>query len=188
MAVYVVLKLLGADKRGRIRLVPIGIAFLNLLFVILLIRIGSGHYDQLISISTGMSVDAVTMGRRVLYAQVLGFIQDISWLGIGLGKTTQILSSIGYELQNLHSDLLKYFLEFGPILFGVWIYGLYRLNTLSPRLITMLVYLNILFITDNVSIYFNVMFLFYLLQAFILSDEYIQSQTISVSQARNPVT
>jgi len=112
------------------------------------------------------------MGRRYLFANINSYF-DVSWdnppaFGLGLGRISDYLKIAGVSLTNPHSDILKYFLEFGPLAFVLWIYGFYRLHLYNRYTIVLAVFLNVLFLSDNVSIYFSVMFLFYLLNVFLM--------------------
>jgi len=121
----------------------------------------SGSLEALITSMTGTSPNAFFMGRYNLYGEVIDLAGGTSWFGMGLGKTGQVLKDNNFTILNFHSDVFKNFLEFGPVLFCIWIFMFYRLGSLTFEMLIMTIFLNVVFITDNVFIYFEVMFLFY---------------------------
>jgi hypothetical protein len=110
---------------------------------------------------TMQSADAVMMGRVRLFGLVADRVPEIWGVGAGLGRITHLLQLEGAWLTNAHSDVLKHYVELGPVMFAGWIGSFYWFSrgkgALAPAL-----FLNVLFLSDNVSIYFDVMFCFYL--------------------------
>ena len=115
-----------------------------------------------------------TMGRLNIYGRMseyyyLGF----SYLGKGIGSARAIVESFGYEhYQLLHNDILSFYIELGFIGFLIfWImYGAIffklcrKVNTDKMIiLIAMFIYTVIIFMTDNISIYMNYFYPFYIL-------------------------
>lgn len=154
------------------------LVIVNFIVVNVIIQFTQGGYDELIFRYTGLSADAFTMGRQQLYEYVLKSLDNYSWLGAGLGKTASLAGELdsvdiyrsGGQFANLHSDVLKHFLEFGSVLFSFWIFLVYRFNTKSVEMFTATIYINVLWMTDNVIIYFDLMFIYYLLQGFLMSN------------------
>ena len=158
-------------------LISISSMIINFLLVLIIIQLANGTYDEIITDYTGLSTDALLMGRQQLYAQVLKTLGNYSWFGTGLGSTmVAIVESQKFvaSLINVHSDLLKNFLEFGSVLYLIWSFFLYRLNTRTIEMFVITIYLNIIFLTDNVFIYFDVMFIFYLLQSFFVTESVLK--------------
>lgn len=141
------------------------ILLVNGVVVFLLFMFFAGTFDEFIEETFGVSSNFITQGRYNIYQDIFHRFGKIDLLGFGLGSINVFLSSTGYELVNLHSDLLKVFFELGPIVFFAWIYFFYKwTNTfLSAGLA---IYLNVLFLTDNVFIYFDVMFVFYIVMLY----------------------
>jgi len=155
------------NKKDKIQNKPVRFSLLmvavNFIFIMLCFQLVSGRYDEFISQYLGISTNQLLMGRYQLYKSVMLLFGDIHLLGIGFGKTVDVLIKNDFPLKNFHSDILKNFLELGPILFFIWIFYFYYNNVMNFKLLVIAVYLNMLFLSDNVFIYFEVMFLFYLL-------------------------
>jgi hypothetical protein len=134
----------------------------NCVIVSVLFLFFAGTFDELIEQNLGVSSNFITQGRYNIYQDIFAHFGKISLWGFGLGAINDFLSAAGYQLVNLHSDVLKIFFEFGPLTFVLWIYLFhYWSNTFLAS--SLAIYVNILFFTDNVFIYFDVMFIFYIL-------------------------
>lgn len=110
---------------------------------------------------TSQSADLVLMGRASLFAILTDRLPEAPWLGVGLGRITYILEAEGAWLTNTHSDILKHYMELGPIVFSLWI-GCFYWMSRRAGVVALAVLMNVLFLSDNVAIYFDVMFVFYL--------------------------
>jgi hypothetical protein len=143
-------------------IIPI-VIIANLALVYLIYNFTLGEYDYLFGEFTGRFSDDVTSGRKGIY--LIFFekfdLNNISLLGEGIGKVMQVISERAGFKFNFHSDILKNYTEMGPIMFVVWIYFLYKLNSKNFISFLYIVYINILFISDNAFVYFDVLFLFY---------------------------
>jgi hypothetical protein len=142
----------------------------NSIFVCLIILIGGGWVDDLILEITGKGVNFFTLGRFNIY---MGVVDEIIRsplnliIGNGVGSsypltiinTTDLLS-----FNNLHSDSLKLFYEHGIIFFTLFFLLASKLQNIKSKII--LLYVCILFITDNVLIYVSVMFFTLLIISF----------------------
>lgn len=151
----------------------------NLIVVFLFFQLMSGRYDEYIVEHTGLSPNQFSLGRYDLYKFVLDVIGPLPLQGIGFGKTVDILYSHGSSILNFHSDIIKNFLEFGPLLFVIWLFSFYYFNSVSFKIFTLVLFVNIVFLTDNIFIYFEVMFQFYFLIFALL-------QKLEVSQLESP--
>jgi len=151
------------------KILPLLFVGLNALFILGLMQFVRGTFDDRIIELVHMTPNQLTVGRYVIYQAVLEQ-NEPSWLGIGLGKVTSVLENEPYHLKNLHSDVFKFYLEWGPVFFVILIYNLYAFNLHSKKMFILMVYLNTLLLTDNVFIYFYVMFIFYLLQGILFSE------------------
>jgi hypothetical protein len=171
IALHALFRVLKIDV-ARNRLLWTGILVgANALFLFFLFSLISGEYDQWIYENTGLTTNALLLGRYDLYHGVVQKLGGIAFLGHGLGKTYTILSNQHSELLNLHSDVLKNFLEFGPLLFFIWITFLAYQFTKNNRHFFIFLFINFLFLTDNVFIYFDVMFIFYMIIFFSLHQK-----------------
>lgn len=138
------------------------IVICNCLAVSFLFLFFTGAFDEFIESTFGVSSNFITQGRYNIYQDIFAHFGNINILGFGLGSINVYLNTAGYDLLNLHSDVLKVFFELGPVLFVGWIYYFHKWTN-SFLSSCLAIYLNILFFTDNVFIYFDVMFVYYIL-------------------------
>ncbi len=140
---------------------------INLIVLILLILFANGYFNQIIYDLTGIPPNLFTKGRLAIFGSIINYPDNNVIFGIGLGKTSAILrESILFDVNLMHSDLLKIFMEFGIFIYIFFIYVLYKNLTISAISISLAVYMNILFLTDNVWIYFPTQFIFLLLATY----------------------
>ncbi|MBI5482358.1 MAG: hypothetical protein HY906_26115 [Deltaproteobacteria bacterium] len=144
----------------------------NAAYLALVIALVSGALDELVGELTGTSANAVTMGRvsgafGVVEGELGGFVV---WWGKGLGTVTPILQHEGTTLLNLHSDVLKNFIEFGVPLFVVWLVLFYRFHLRSLPITLLALHLNVLYMAENVFIYAGYSVVFYTLVIFLMAD------------------
>lgn len=121
-----------------------------------------------------MSPGFLTQGRSTFYEIIFSAFKENTLFnaifGIGGGETRRIIENSFYgKAQLLHNDILKIFVEYGLIVFYIFIYLLYK-NKKGILFLTM--YLNVLFLTDNTLIYEPVLFLFFILTHSILNPKY----------------
>jgi hypothetical protein len=147
-------------ERATRKFIPILMVIINLILVWVLFKYTSGEFNNWIFESTGTESGDLTTGRFWIYkVYVDNYI--FNWSGDGFGIVTKTLSDTYGMKYNFHSDVLKNFMEFGPIVFCIWIFYFYKINTRNLNTLMVTFYTNILFVTDNVFIYFDVLFLFY---------------------------
>lgn len=161
-----VIRITRADVRRYWRLIALLAIAANTLVLVLLYNLSVGTLDEIISRHTGISANWFTMGRQTLYATIFSRF-EISWSGSGLGAITSYLKATGSEAGNPHSEVIKYAIEVGPLLSAAWVWALYRLARGSAAAVLLVLFTNIVFISDNVSIYFGYMFVLYLLIGFL---------------------
>ncbi len=143
---------------------------INFLFIQIVFVIVSGGLDIQIEKYTNLSANQFLMGRQNFYKTVLDVTGNISWGGVGLGSVDQILFEKFKQPWNLHSDILKNYFQFGVIIFFLWIALLYLKTSFSNKSLSLLIYFNVLMLTDNIFIYFDFMFFFYLFVLIYLSQ------------------
>lgn len=158
--------LLTRKRRALVAVVAIA---LNVATALSLRNLDNWGISERIQEVTLQSADAVLMGRQRLFALVADRLPDSPFLGAGLGRITSILESESAWLTNTHSDLLKYYMELGPAIFACWI-GCFYWASRAKGALALVVFMNVLFLSDNVSIYFDVMFPFYLALAYLHHD------------------
>lgn len=157
---------------------------LNVFSVFIVFLITTAWFDGFSRETFGMNASQLTQGRNVLY-QAMHELQHNGLLGLlfgnGLGVTYSLAAdTIGHDSKvNIHSDILKIYLESGLVILCIFIYLLYK----SSRVIFPLVlYINIIFLTDNISTYVLVMFTFYFLsQDLIIRNEIEVKATTAIS-------
>jgi hypothetical protein len=157
--------------KWRFAVIPL-LAIVNLLAVYLSCQFAYGQYDLWLYSLTGRSPNEIFVGRQFIYSNVLTQTAGISWFGIGIGKIDELAFTLFHSPLNLHSDLLKNYLEFGVFLYVIWICVLYGFNLRSNSLVALVIYMNVLFLTDNTFIYFDVVYLFYLLSGILVYQLY----------------
>ena len=105
-----------------------------------------------------------TNGRNKIYAAMIDWIDsEVLFVGKGLGIVEELLGHWKvYEFNNLHNDLLKFYIEIGIIglmlylvSYGVtlWLIGKKFGNAEMSLVLSLTIYSIVLFATDNVSIY-----------------------------------
>lgn len=158
---FLLLKLFKIETRKNKVAITIAGVLINLSIIYGAQLLVSGRFDDFVIEQTGLSTDAFLLGRKTFYTEVFDQFGSYSLSGVGLGKVDDALFALlGYPM-NLHSELIKNYIEFGLILFVVWMSLLIYKNLFSNRAAVFLVYLNVLILTDNIFIYFHGMFYFY---------------------------
>ncbi|MEO5602400.1 MAG: hypothetical protein ABIR06_15880 [Cyclobacteriaceae bacterium] len=146
--------------RYRKLLTILGIS-VNLLFVKFTHLIVTGKFDAFVFEKTGFSTDRFMMGRKTFYTEAFEKAGTINWMGSGLGQIDDIMYNFYGIPVNLHSEVLKNYFEFGIVIFVAWLFIVFYKNLFSNKAAVVLLYFNILILTDNVFIYFEIMFYFY---------------------------
>ena len=144
------LKIMKFNEKTKYILLPILFILINLLTIYMFFNLIDGSYDPMIKDITGQSVNSFTQGRLFLYNSVFTEIDKISLTGIGIGQIDIITYDIMGKSQNLHSDIIKNYLEFGIMLFIVWLFVIYYIIKDNIKILIFTIYTNILFLTDNI--------------------------------------
>lgn len=139
------------------------IVLLNLFLITNMYLFINGFYSYLIKQYTGISVNHFTQGRFRIYNDAINYFSDKIVLGSSLGITNIYLSEKFKDIAFLHSDLLKLILEIGIILFIFWLVSFMVINLNTKKSIPIIIYINILFISDNVFIYFDTLLVLYII-------------------------
>jgi hypothetical protein len=126
-----------------------------------------GYFDEFIFNNIGLSTDALLKGRQKLYTLALSDFDENSILwGNGIGYIDDLLRNnllLVNNVKNLHSELLRWFIETGSIVYFLWIFFLFKNSAVGKYAIISFIFIFIMLLTDNVFIYFDTMFYFYLL-------------------------
>jgi len=171
LVVYLILKIFRIDiRRHKLKLTLMALV-VNLTIIYGAQLLVSGTFDQHVLEYTGLSSDAFLLGRKTFYTEVFEKFGSYNLVGLGLGKVDDALFNfLGYSM-NLHSELIKNYLEFGLIIFLVWMSLLIYKNLFSNKSVVFLIYFNLLIVTDNIFIYFHGMFYFYFFVLILLVEE-----------------
>ncbi|HLF35587.1 MAG TPA: O-antigen ligase family protein, partial [Cyclobacteriaceae bacterium] len=144
-------------------LLNVGIIFLIFLFT-------NGEFDNWIRVNIGLPSNTFTNGRYLLWKLLIEHFH-FTMLGVGTGSSHHLLTTLNYPLENPLNDILKICLENGLIIFVIWTFIFYYINSKNIKNLTIVLYTNILFLSTNVLIYFFYMLCFYLVQMGIMYSE-----------------
>jgi hypothetical protein len=183
LAAFVCCMLQFIDPKWGKRLLspPVMIVF-NILILGMTMAYSMGYFDVAIHDLTGQSANQLGSGRRVLQQlpskEIFRHPWDFVFFGDGPGKAYEV-AAIGAELYtkaSLHSDLLKLLYEQGLVFFCVFIGLLYTVPSYMGRI--GMLYLNILFMTDNTMTYYFFLFFFVVcLRTQIVEDGFMSRST-----------
>lgn len=176
--IYFITSLLKINlSRYRVALTFFGL-LVNLFFIQFAYLITSGEFDQYIFEKTGYNSDRFLMGRKTLYTNAFDTGGAVDLSGLGLGKIDDAMFNFYGVAFNLHSELIKNYFEFGLLFFIAWLLLLFYKTMFSHKAVIILIYFNVLILTDNVFIYFDIMFYFYFFILVYLSQNF-ESQEFS---------
>lgn len=134
-----------------------------------------GYFDDFILQEFGVSANYLSMGRQVLYRSVLYDYNQVTFFtGLGIGEVDYRVidytsNRVEGEIKNLHSELLRNFVELGFILFFFWIFFKTKFIVISKLEFFIFLYFYLSILTDNIFVYFECMFTMYILLLFIRS-------------------
>lgn len=135
---------------------------LNIFYIFIGGLLASGMAGGFLHDTFGLSANHFTMGRQSLYNFAYSEFPGFPLMGMGLGRTDDLLyAEMGWG-ERLHSDIIKNYFEFGPFLFVFWLYFLYNNSFSTRRSITLTIFANVFFLTSNIFIYVSLMFFYYL--------------------------
>lgn len=146
--------------KGKWLIIASNLAMVSVLFLFFM-----GNFDDLVFDIFGVSPNFLTVGRYDVYTEIFRHFGGVKFWGFGLGAINTFLAGANYELVNLHSDVLKIFFELGPIAYLFWIL-LFHSWPRHMLVASLAIYMNVLFMTDNTFIYFDVLFCYYLLSGY----------------------
>jgi hypothetical protein len=148
---------------------------LNLFFLGVLYLFINGFFTRIIYKQTGISINWFTQGRFQIYNDVINHFSDKTWLGSSLGSTHLFILQKYKDIAFLHSDILKIIIEFGFISFTIWLGYFMYINLGTKKSVPIILYINILFLSDNVFIYFDTLFILYLVLVKFKNDDSIKT-------------
>lgn len=155
----------GLNRRHR---VPLRVLMYSspFMFLALLIEISSGNLNEFISGMFGRSINHITTGRYAIHHELFARLFGLPRLffGYGIGHTHQTVGTFNFTHMALaHSDYLMLFYDFGIICFMVLFFLFFKTFLTSRRNAVYIIYFLVLLIFDNTFIYFDTMFILYLL-------------------------
>lgn len=136
----------------------------TLTLTILLYFLMEGKWNSFF-LANEINLNALTQGRYDGYSVVLNQFSYFSFTGSGLGSVANYLDLINYPMLNLHNDHMKYLIEFGLLLYVVWLYSIIRFGIFNMKSLINTSYFMLVLLTDNISIYFMPLFYYYLIQS-----------------------
>ncbi|GAA3588370.1 hypothetical protein GCM10022396_02000 [Flavivirga amylovorans] len=136
---------------------------LNSALLIIIYNFIQGNFDAAIKDITGLSPNHFTQGRLRIYTDSVNHFDDNLLFGNSLGSTNLFLKENFPNIHFLHSDILKIILELGIVSYLIWLITFFKINLVSAKAVPILIFMNILFLSDNVFIYFDTLFIFYLM-------------------------
>lgn len=153
----------------RALLSPVLVTTIFVVALIACVMFAQGAFDETIKSSIGHSSNALSMGRRELWALAMKLadydpISVLFW-GAGVGTVQGSIQEYfsAHRGGLLHNDLLTLVLEQGWIATAVFVYFVANQKTNESRALAL--FLLIIFLTDNVIIYQHVMIMYMLLVA-----------------------
>ncbi|KAA6333315.1 hypothetical protein EZS27_018261 [termite gut metagenome] len=151
------------NSKDEIKLLfSIVIILINISYLIFSYFFALGYFDDFIYEQIGVSSNFLTQGRQSRYEYILNTLMNrnnlgmIFLFGIGLGNTNGILEvEMGHSLR-IHNDISKLFYESGFLFFILFFILFYKKATYIT--LPYLLYVNMLYLTDNALIYVPVIF------------------------------
>lgn len=141
---------------------PLPMIVLNAAYLWLVVLYTQGHLDLLIYQFTGQSGNQFGMGRQHVYQYpvqyLLGHPIETIFHGLGPGAIYDLVKG-GWSFlgkTNLHNDSMKILIEYGGIVWLAFFTALYW--TRDVRLRIVMLFFNVLLLTDNSLIYTYVIF------------------------------
>ncbi|PHK24661.1 hypothetical protein VF13_42800, partial [Nostoc linckia z16] len=161
IAYIVVFILLKKDFRKAV--IVRAFVILNAALIICLFLFIDGFFTKLIYRETGITINHFSQGRFAIYNDAITHFQERIFTGSSLGMTHDFLKYKYTDIEFLHSDILKLILELGIFPFLLWLVGFMYINIFTKKAVCIVLFINILFLSDNVFIYFDTLFLFYII-------------------------
>lgn len=164
--IYIINKLTPSIRSLNKQIVILIAVIINLIFVYFIIQFSLSKYDPFIEQYLGLSADYISMGRKSIYENLFSRDEG-NWVkfffGNGLGTSYVETTNFLEKEENLHSDVMKLFFDTGLLGLTIWIVFIYKLGFINKIAFLLTIYLNILYLTDNVLIYYDTMIVYYLM-------------------------
>lgn len=163
-------------------LVIIFAILINLLVGFALYGLSQGVFDDVIFKLTGIPPNWLFSGRVAMYKDVFDYVGNVPLLPKGLGYIGTLLvdKKIHYNdfFEHMHSDVLKYMIEFGLLLFVIVFGFMYKMALKHFHAFILIVYFNIFMFTDNPSILYEFYIFFFILLMLMLMKPYPKEHII----------
>ena len=146
----------------------------NLIYALFIYKLTQGNFDDTIYNLTGVPPNWLFTGRVAMYKDVFHYVGSFPWLPKGLGFIGSVLEykhihSNAFFI-HMHSDVLKYIIEFGLPIFLVVMGFMYRMSLRNYHAFILLVYFNIYMLTDNPSILYEFYIFYFIIFMLMLKD------------------
>lgn len=141
---------------------PLPMILLNVAYLWVVVLYTQGHLDLLIHQLTGQSANQLGMGRQHAYQypvrQLLAHPVESIFYGVGPGGVYDLMKGGWTFLSkgNLHNDSLKILVEYGGLVWLAFFTALYWPADIRVRIV--MLFFNVLLLTDNSLIYPYVIF------------------------------
>lgn len=145
---------------------PYVVTIAGTIVTVLIIEFSKGSFDNIFVEYLDQSANQFSKGRQQLWAATLDVLkfnyQDFIFWGVGQGKVTTLLDKVSYTKDiRLHSDLLLLLLQFGIVVFVLFLFLLNKHKSIDKRTVSL--FLTMLLVTDNVLVYQHVMVFYFLI-------------------------
>jgi len=160
--------------------IPFIFVFFNIIYLIFAYHLSMGDYNNIIEKMTGISPSLLFMGRLKIYRYIFSKLNGFPLFGYGLGYTSYVLEQhlSGSSLNLMHSDIIKYNIELGVIPYSLFVYYFSKEIIKSSKFVLIIVYYFVISLTDNINIFFEVMFTVYLI-IFFINVYYLSEKNMS---------
>tara|TARA_Y100001935_G_scaffold186873_1_gene155322 strand:- start:6357 stop:7475 length:1119 start_codon:yes stop_codon:yes gene_type:complete len=147
----------------------------NIFVYVIILNYLNGNIASLINNFSDININVLFNNRFYVWKVVVDNLNIHPITGNGIGVISSFLRS-GSMINDshytlLHSDLIKIYLEFGYLMGSLFIYYLYSFVDVNIKILPILVYFNVLFLTDNSLIYVHVTIMIFLIISRLLKEE-----------------
>lgn len=165
---FIIQKIRPSLPLKNIKLISSLFVISSLFLVFIYFQFAKGVFDDIIEKNFNQSANQLTQGRQFLYNSVMNDFDIIDhFFGKGIGASDILVDNVtngsDSHLKNLHSEILRNYMELGIILFVIWVYCKVKFIIKNQFSFLAILILFLFLISDNVLIYFECIFMMYLL-------------------------
>jgi len=137
----------------------------NFIYLWLTFLLTDGYFDEICIDLFGIPPNWLMQGRVSLFTFVVDAYNQstlyVQLFGEQLGAASTLIQANSTE-GHVHSDILKNLYDMGFVGLTVWLLLLYRMNTHNIAMLAQVIYMNLIFFTDNIFLYNTSLLSFYL--------------------------